>query len=63
MVYEKRELVTQSCPTLCDPMDHNPSCSSCPWDFPGKITGLGCHFLLQGNFSTQGLNPHLLHYR
>ena len=21
----------------------------CPWDFPGKITGVGCHFLLQGS--------------
>ena len=20
----------------------------CPWDFPGKSTGVGCHFLLQG---------------
>ena len=33
----------------------------CPWDFPGKNTGVGCHFLLQGIFLTQGLNPHLLH--
>ena len=32
----------------------------CPWDFPGKKTGVGCHFLLQGIFLTQGLNPHLL---
>ena len=31
-----------------------------PWDFPGKSTGVGCHFLLQGIFLTQGLNPHLL---
>ena len=30
------------------------------WDFPGKNTGVGCHFLLQGLFLTQGLNPHLL---
>ena len=22
----------------------------CPWDFPGKDTGVGCHFLLQGIF-------------
>ena len=27
------------------------------WDFPGKNTGVGCHFLLQGIFPTQGLNP------
>ena len=45
----------QSCPTLWDPMD----CL-------GKKTGVGCYFLLQGIFPTQGLNPcllHLLHYR
>ena len=28
MVHEKKVLVTQSCPTLCDPMDYNPSGSS-----------------------------------
>jgi len=26
----------------------------CPWDSPGKNTGVGCHFLLQGIFLTQG---------
>ena len=30
-------------------------------DFPGKDTGIGCHFLLQGIFPTEGLNPCLLH--
>ena len=35
----------------------------CPWDFPGKNTRVGCHFLLQGIFPTQGSNPGLLHYR
>ena len=33
----------------------------CLWDSPGKNTGVGCHFLLQGIFPTQGLNPCLLH--
>ena len=33
----------QSCPTLCDPIDGSP----CPWDSPGKNTGVGCHFLPQ----------------
>ena len=33
------------------------------WDFPGKNTGVGCHFLLQEIFLTQGLNPGLLHSR
>ena len=28
----------------------------CPWDFPGKNTGVDCHFLLQGIFPTQGWN-------
>ena len=26
-----------------------------PWDSPGKNTGVGCHFLLQGIFPTQAL--------
>ena len=34
-----------------------------PWDFPGKNTGVGCHFLLQGIFLTQGSNPGLPHCR
>ena len=33
------------------------------WDSPGKNTGVGCHFLLQGIFPTQGSNPGLLHCR
>ena len=33
----------------------------CPWDASGKNTGVGCHFLLQGIFPTQGSNPGLLH--
>ena len=32
-----------------------------PWDSPGKNTGVGCHFLLQGIFPTEGLN--LAHLR
>ena len=33
----------------------------CPWDSPGKNTGVGCHALLQGIFPTQGLNLRFLH--
>ena len=33
----------------------------CPWDFPVKNTGAGCHELLQGTFQTQWSNPRLLH--
>ena len=32
----------------------------CPWNFPGKNTGVGCHFLLPGIFLTQGSNLCLL---
>ena len=32
---------------LCDPIDDSPPGSPCPWDSPGKNTGVGCHFLLQ----------------
>ena len=35
----------------------------CPWDFPSKDPGVGCYFLLQGIFPTQGSNPGLLHCR
>ena len=41
----------------CNPMDCRLLCS---WDSPRKNTGVGCHFLLQGIFPTQGLNPCLL---
>jgi len=37
-----------------------------PWNFPGRNTGVGCHFLLWEIFSIQGSNPRhlcLLHYR
>ena len=35
----------------------------CPWNSPGKNTGVGSHSLLQGIFPTQRLNPGLLHCR
>ena len=38
-------------------MDCSPSGSFSPWDFPGKNTGVGCHFLLQGIFLMQGSSP------
>ena len=42
-------LVTQSCVTLCDPMDCSPPGSSVHEDFPGNI-GVGCHAFPQGIF-------------
>ena len=35
----------------------------CPWNSPGKNTGVGCHSLSQGIFPTEGSNPGLLHCR
>ena len=34
-----------------------PTSLLCPWDSPGKNTGMGCHALLQRIFLTQGSNP------
>ena len=42
-------LVTQLCPTH-RPQGLWPTRLLCPWDSPGKNTGVGCHFLLQGIF-------------
>ena len=53
-------LVGKLCPMLCNPLDRHPP-GSCSWDFPGKNTGVGCHFLLQEIFSTRGSDSHLLH--
>ena len=47
---------TQSCLTLCNLMDY----SLCPWDSPGKNTGVGFSACLQGIFKTQGLKPRIL---
>ena len=54
-------LVTESCPTLCHPVDCSPPGSSVLGDSPGNNTGVGCHALLQGIFPTQGSNSGLLH--
>ena len=54
-------LVTQLCLILCAPWNIAHQVRFlCLWDFPGKNTGVGCHFLLQGIFPTQGSNPCLL---
>ena len=56
-------LVTQLCPTLCNPIDCNPAGSSVHGDSLGRNTGVGCHVLFQEIFPTQGLNLGLLHCR
>ena len=48
MKVESESEVTQSCPTLCDPMDcMQPTRLLRPWAFPSKSTGVGCHRLLR----------------
>ena len=55
--------VAQLCPTLCDSMDCSPLGFSVRGALQAKNTGVGCHFLLQGIFLTQGSNLGLLHCR
>ena len=42
---------------FCDPVDCSLPTLLCPWDFPGKNTGVDCHFLLQGDLSDSGMEP------
>ena len=50
-----------SCVQLCETSWTVTRQILCPWDSPGKNTGVNCHALLQGIFPTQRLNPCLLH--
>ena len=43
-------------------MDCGPPRLLCPWNFPSKNTGVGCHFLFQEIFPIQGSNLCLLHW-
>ena len=52
-----------ACSVMSDSLQHyelQPSSLLTPWDFPGKNTGVGCHFLLHGIFPTQASYPCLL---
>ena len=55
-----------SCSVVSDSLQPHglwPARLLCPWDFPGKNTGVGCHSLLQGIFLTQELHLGLPHCR
>ena len=52
--------VAQLCLTLLQPHVLWSTRLLCPWNFPGKNTGVVCHFIFQGIFPTQGSNPRLL---
>ena len=62
--------LTSSMEVLCScsvtkswPRGLKPTRLLCSWNFPGKNTGVGCHFLLQRIFPTQGSNPYLLYWQ
>ena len=54
-----------SCSIVSHSLQHHgqESFNLCPWDSPGRNTGVGSQSLLQGIFPIQGSNPGLLHYR
>ena len=49
--------VVKACLTLLWHHGLKPARLHCPWDIPGKSTGEGCHFLLQGNLPNPGIKP------
>ena len=55
--------VAQSCLTLCDPMNCSLPSSSVRGILQARVLEWVCHFLFQGIFLTQGLNPDILHCR
>ena len=63
-ILQSKYSVTSVLSTFCYLMDYHRSTRIlCSWNFPGKNSGMGCHFLLQEIFLTQGLNLGLLHCR
>ena len=65
--FSKSGILQHPCVHACSVMSDSlqphglqPAKILCPWDFPGKNTGVRCHFLLQEILPTQGLNPCLL---
>ena len=60
MQYIQTECASGSVLSDCSlPHGLQPARLFCPWDSPGKNTGVGCLCLLQGIFPTQGSNPGL----
>ena len=62
MVNANMRVCSVTTDSLC-PLGLYPTSLLCPWSSPGKNTGVGCHFLLQGIVPTQGSNLHLLHWQ
>ena len=65
-IFKQLEKQKCSCSVMSDSLQPHglyPARLLHPWDFPGKNSVVGCHFLLQGIFTTQGSNPGLPHCR
>ena len=62
-INSKCYLVTKPCLTLLWSHRLQPAKLLCRWDFSGKNTGVGCHFLLQGIFPMQGSSLGLLNWQ
>ena len=60
VICDMHSVCALSCPDSLQPHGLEPAGLLCPRNFPGKNTRVGCHFLLQGIFPTQGSIPHLL---
>ena len=56
-------LVAQLWPILSQSYGLQPARPLCPWDFPGRKTGVSCSFHLHGVSPTQGSNPYLLRWQ
>ena len=56
-------LAAKLCLSISQPYGLLPTRFLCPWDFPGKNKGAGCHFFLQAIMWTQGSNLNLLHWQ
>ena len=55
--------VSYQCMHVCACVHAQPARLLCPWISKARVLGMGCHFLLQGMFLTQGSNLGLLHCR
>ena len=62
-LWEKESVSHSVVSNSLQPHGLQPARILCPWKSPGKNSGMGCHSLLHGIFSTQGLNLGLLHHR
>ena len=64
--FQERKKQRKCCSVMSDSLWPHwlwPTRFLCPWNSPGKNTGVGCRFLLQGIFPIQGLNSCLLHWQ